>query len=102
MTRPTDDEESTEAQEVWNELQSTKDPRNREELLIRLAEYALANHDFSDLESPEDIHDALCELRVCDAQYQVAALRVGRLVAQYMDCETGIVFIPLDSGESPN
>lgn len=99
---PTDDEESAEAQEVWNELQGTRDPRSREDLLVRLAEYALSNHDFSDLETPEDIHDAICEMRVCEAHYQVAALRVGRLVAQYMELEQGMVIIPLGAEENPN
>jgi hypothetical protein len=104
MTLPTDDDEDSEVQEVWNELRETKDPISREDLLIRLAEWALVDHDFSDLEDSEYVQDAFSDLRVSQARYQVAALRVGRIVAQYMELELAqdAILVPLTPEDSPN
>lgn len=101
MSLPIDDDES-EVLEVWHELQSAKDPQSREDLLIRLAECALIDHDFSNLETPDEIQDAFSELRASQAQYQVAALRVGRIVAQYMDVEDESAVVPCCPAHSPN
>jgi hypothetical protein len=98
----TPSEEETDAREVWSKLQDTKDPRSREDLLIQLAKWALGAHDFTDPEAPDDLHDALCDLRVRHTQYQVAALRVGRLVAQHMELEDSMIIIPIGPEESPN
>ena len=80
-------EDDDEAREVWNELRSTRDPASREDLLVRLAECALDSHDFTNLDVPEDIHDALSEMRASQERYQLTAIRVGRLVAQLIEMD---------------
>jgi len=98
MTQAADDD-NDESEELWNEFQNAKDPYSRETLLIRLAESSLVDHDFSDLEIPEHVHRAFGEMRAVQAQYEVAALVVGRMVAQYME---RAVLLPLSPEDNPN
>lgn len=67
--------------DVWNELQETKDPADREHLLARLAECALRQHDFSDLRISEEVHEQFELLRLAQEEYHVTAVQVGRFVA---------------------
>jgi hypothetical protein len=85
MALPNDDDALM--HEVWDELRSTRDPSSREVLLVRLAEFALDLHDFSDLEVHEEIHDAFATMRAAQEQYQLAALRVGRLVVSMLEAD---------------
>ena len=100
MPLPTKDD--TDMQEVWNELQDSTDSRNREDILIRLAECALRDHDFSDLDTADEVHNAFCAMRVAQAQYEVAALTVGRIVAQLMELENDPIIMPFGPEENPN
>lgn len=70
---------------MWAELQDTRDPDIREDLLVRMAECALRLHEFGDHEIPNYIQDAFTALRESELRYRLAALRVGRYVVQFLE-----------------
>lgn len=82
-----EDDDDTDVREVWNDLQEAKDPMDREFLLVRLAEYALRTHDFSDLEICDGIHEQFAALRLAQEKYHLAALSAGRFVAHMMESD---------------
>lgn len=71
--------------EVWDQLQRSEDPDEREFLLARLAQVALQAHDFSDGETAEELHAHFEQLRRVREDYHLVAIRVGRFVARMMD-----------------
>jgi hypothetical protein len=79
------DSYDSEMNDVWRELKITEEPDSREFLLERLAEFALNQHDFSDVEIGDDVHEYFEELRQARETYHLTAVRVGRFVARTME-----------------
>ena len=88
--------------DVWRKLQAAKEPNSREDLLFRLAEFALEQHDFSDPDIDEDVHDEFELLRRARENYHLVGVRVGRFVARLVEENELVKDLGVLSVEDPN